>query len=135
MALGTLLTVISTGWIAPSVQRWRALRQRDAFTLATGGRYYQTPFEWDLDRYPDNNTWPDLIRGALAPPRHRFPGYPTYVAAEERDLDRWHRFVICNRVLLAGLATSAGLLGWMIAKRRDAKHGEGINSSDRSAGY
>lgn len=126
IALGTLLTVVASGWVAPSIERWRSLRQREAFTLATGGPYYQPPIEWLLDDHPESKTWPDLIRGALAAPRHRFPGYPAYNAQVDRDLDRWHRFVIYDHVLLIVLAIFCGLLGWGMARRRDGPHGERV---------
>lgn len=118
IALGTMLTIIASGWVAPSFERWQSLRQRDAFTLATGGRYYLPPIEWYLDDYPESKTWPDLIRGALAAPRHRFPGYPVYNAQVDRDLDRFHRRVIYDHVLLVVLAIVTGLLGWRMARRR-----------------
>jgi hypothetical protein len=112
IAFGALLTIAASGWIAPGVERWRNLREHQAFLAATHGRfYYSEPIEWSWDRYPELKTSPDLIHGAIAPAPHRYPGYPTYVAPEDRDLHRYHRLEIYERLFMMVLAIAAGLLG------------------------
>jgi hypothetical protein len=118
LALGTLLTIASSGWVAPAVARGDVLGQRDRSVRETGGRFYTPPIEWQLDRYPDGKAWPDLIRGAIAPPKHRYPGYPNFVAPEDRGLREWHRAVIRERLLLIVFAWIAGLTGWWLGTAR-----------------
>jgi hypothetical protein len=118
ISFGASLTFIASGWLAPSVERWHMLQQRDHFIVATGGRYYMSPVEWEVDRYTPAKSSSDLIRGALAPDPHRFPGYPRYVAPEDRDLQRYHRLAIYDRLALIALAVVAGLAGWIFARRR-----------------
>jgi hypothetical protein len=118
LALGVLLTIVSSGWVAPAVARADSIEQHDRFVRDTGGRFYTQPIEVQLDRYPDSKAWPDLIRGAIAPPKHRYPGYPNFVAPEDRGLREWHRAVIRERVLLVVFALVAGLMGWWLGTSR-----------------
>jgi hypothetical protein len=120
ITLGALVTFVASGFVAPSLDRIRAIRDRDAFVAATGRYDLQPPFEWQLDRYPPAKTWPALIRGALAPPPHRFTGYPNYVAPEDQGLQRWHRQAIYERILLVALAIAFGVFGWTAARIRHA---------------
>jgi hypothetical protein len=71
----------------------------------------------DFDGCPDCGTWVDLVRGALAPLKHRYPGYPRYVAPEDRNLPEWYSAVLRERLLLAACAMSAGLAGWWLGQR------------------
>lgn len=116
IALGAVVTVASSGWIAPAFERWKGARQRDAFLRDTGGRIYLPPVEEHA--YPPNDSWPDLFRGAVAPDRHRYPGYPTYVAPEDRGLREFYRMTIYDRLFLIDLALLAGLLGRAAGRRR-----------------
>jgi hypothetical protein len=104
IALGIMLTFVSSGWIAPAVVSGNA----------------RTPTRFDS--CPDCEAWPELIRGALAPPIHRYPGYPNYVAPEDRGAAEWHRSVIKERLLLLVLALISGLCGWWIGARARARH-------------
>jgi hypothetical protein len=113
IALGALATFVASGVVAPSLERIRAIRDRDAFVAATGREDMQPPLEWQLDRYPPAKSWPALIRGALAPPPHRFAGYPAYVAPEDRGLQRWHRHTI-----VVALAIALGVFGWTAGRLR-----------------
>jgi hypothetical protein len=131
IAFGLLITIVASGWIAPGVERWRSLRERDAFAAATHGRIYMDPIEWSWDRSPQSKTWPDLIRGAFAPPSHRYPGYPNYVAPEDRDLTRYRRLEIYVRLFMAALAIGAGLLGWATGRIGRTHHGE-LRGGDHS---
>ena len=116
IALGAAVTVASCGWIAPAFERWKGARQRDAFVRATAGRIYLPPVE--EHGYPPNESWPDLFRGAVAPDRHRYPGYPNYVAPEDRGLREFYRMTIYDRLFLIDLALLAGLLGCAAGRRR-----------------
>ncbi|HEV8211664.1 MAG TPA: hypothetical protein VGP77_16170 [Vicinamibacterales bacterium] len=121
IALGTILTTASSGWIAPAVVRWSVVAERDRFVVAIGGRRQVPPI--DFDGCPDCRAWPDVIRGARAPLKHRYPGYPTYVAPEDRGLPAWYRSVLRERLLLIVFAILAGLIGWRLGlalERRQA---------------
>jgi hypothetical protein len=121
IAAGTLLTIVSSGWIAPAVVRRDGIRQHDQFVDSTGGRH-QIP-RIDFDGCPDCQSWPGLIRGAVAPFKHRYPGYPNYVAPEDRGLPEWYRSVLRERLLLIVFAILAGLIGWRLGlalERRQA---------------
>jgi hypothetical protein len=116
IALGTLLTIASSGWIAPAVVRRDAIRQHGRFVAGTAGQNVRIrPI--DLDGCPDCQAWPDLIRGAAAPLEHRYPGYPNYVAPEDRGLPEWYRAVIRERLFLIAFALLAGLAGWWLGTR------------------
>ena len=116
IALGAVLTVISSGWATPAFERWKGARQHDALARATDGHIYLTPFE--EHGYPPNESWPDLFRGAVAPDRHRYPGYPHYVAPEDRGLREFYLMTIYDRLFLIDLALLAGLLGCAAGRRR-----------------
>jgi hypothetical protein len=118
IALGALATFIASGFVAPSLDRMRAIRDRDAFVAATGRHDMQPPLDWQLDRYAGAKLWPALIRGALAPPPHRFAGYPAYVAPEDQDLQRSHRQEIYERTFVVMLAIALGVFGWTAARLR-----------------
>ena len=115
IALGTLLTIASSGWIAPAVVRWDTIRQHDRFVADTGGRYFIRPIAFE--DCPDCQAWPGLMRGAVAPLKHRYPGYANYVAPEDRNLPQWYRSVLRERLLLVAFATLAGLAGWWLGIR------------------
>jgi hypothetical protein len=116
IALGTLLTTASSGWIAPAVVRWDAIREYGRFVASTGGQSFRfRPMEFD--GCPDCQAWPGLIRGAVAPLKHRYPGYPQYVAPEDRGLPERYQAVLRERLLLAAFAMSAGLAGWWLGSR------------------
>ena len=114
IAAGTLLTIASSGWIAPAIVRRDEIRQHDSFVASNGGRYQIPPI--DFDGCPDCQAWPGLIRGAFAPLKHRYPGYPKYVAPEDRGLPEWYRSVARERLLLAVFAILAGLIGWRLGQ-------------------
>ena len=116
IALGALLTIISSGWVAPAFERWKGARQRDAFVRATAGRIYLPPVE--EHGYPPSESWPDLIRGVVAPDRHRYPGYQNYVAPEDRGMREVYRMTIYDRLFLIDLALLAGLLGCTAGRPR-----------------
>lgn len=113
---GVSLTIVASGWIAPALVRWEGARERAAFIAATGGRLYLAPDGGDL--CPDCEAWPALIRGAWAPPYHRYPGYPNYVAPEDRGAAESHRGVIRERLLLIAFAWVVGLAGWWLGASR-----------------
>jgi hypothetical protein len=123
VAFGALITIVASGWIAPGVERWRSRRERDAFVTATHGRSYTNPIEWSWDRYPQSKMWPDLIRSAFSPAPHRYPGYPSYVASEDRDLNRYRRLEIYVRLFMVALAIGAGGLGWTTGWISRTHHG------------
>jgi hypothetical protein len=114
IAAGMLVTVVSSGWLAPAVVRWGEIRQRNQ-VFATGGRLV-LPGDY-FDACPDCQAWPGLIRGAFAPLKHRYAGYPNYVAPEDRGLPAWYRAVLRERLLLAIFAMLAGLAGWALGLR------------------
>ena len=116
IALGALATFVASGFVAPALDRIRAIRDRDAFIAATGRYDMQPPIDWQLDRYAAAKLWPALIRGALAPPPHRFAGYPNYVAPEDQDFQRSHRREIYQRTFGVVLALALGVFGWWAAR-------------------
>jgi hypothetical protein len=99
--------------------RWDAIRQHERIVAGTGGRYFIRPL--DFNGCPDCQAWPGLIRGAVAPLTHRYPGYPNYVAPEDRGLPEWYRAVLRERLLLAAFAMLAGLAGWRLGTRREVR--------------
>jgi hypothetical protein len=116
IAVGVLMTLLSSGWIAPAVVRTESIIQRERRLVSGEGivtyaRYSR--FDWG----PEAEAWPELVRGAFAPPIHRFPGNPTYVALEDRGVAAYHRTVIKERLLLLALALLSGLLGWWLGAR------------------
>jgi hypothetical protein len=126
IALGTLLTIASSGWVAPAVVRLDGIRQHDLFVDSVGRRYQIPPI--DFDGCPDCQTWPGLIRGAVAPLKHRYPGYPNYVAPEDRGLPAWYRRVVRERLLLIVLAMLAGLAGWWLGTRSRRRFSRGCRA-------
>jgi hypothetical protein len=121
IATGAVLTIISSGWVAPAIVR---LNQIQHYGHAPRGLPETESLESQLDAYPDGKAWPALIRGASAPLRHRYPGYPNYVAPEDRGLPQWHRSVIRERLLLIVLASIAGLTGWWLGATRAPRRPE-----------
>jgi hypothetical protein len=115
--LGTLLTIASAGWIAPAVVRANTVRQHNRIIADSGGSNKVAIASIDFDGCPDCQSWPRLIRGARAPLKHRYSGYPNYVAPEDRGLPDWYRSVARERFLLIGFAISAGLAGWWLGVR------------------
>jgi hypothetical protein len=113
VAAGTLLTIVSSGWIAPAVVRWDAIRARERTIIARSDGFRASPM-MGFEECPDCSAWPGLIRGAIAPLKHRYPGYPDYVAPEDRFLPGWYRSVIRERLLLIAFAMLAGLAGWWL---------------------
>jgi hypothetical protein len=116
IALGALLTIASSGWIAPAVVRANTVRQYNRFIADSGGHNKIAIASVDFHGCPDCSAWPDLIRGAFAPLKHRYPGYPNYVAPEDRGLPEWYRAVLRERLLLIALAISAGSIGWRLVR-------------------
>jgi hypothetical protein len=135
IALGTILTTASSGWIAPAVVRWSVVAERDRFVVAIGGRRQVPPI--DFDGCPDCRAWLDVIRGARAPLKHRYPGYPNYVAPEDRGLPEWYQMVLRQRLLLIILSIATGLIGWRLGlalERRQTDHNRVFGGSDRGGG-
>jgi hypothetical protein len=123
IALCTLLTIASSGWIAPAVVRANTVRQYNRFIADSGGHNKIAIASVDLHGCPDCSAWPDLIRGAFAPLKHRYPGYPNYVAPEDRGLPEWYQMVLRQRLLLIILSIATGLIGWRLGlalERRQA---------------
>jgi hypothetical protein len=118
IAAGAVLTIISSGWVAPASVRMDQIRH---YGHAPRGLPETESLESQLDRYPDSKAWPALIRGANAPLKHRYPGYPNYVAPEDRGLPQWHRSVIRERLLLIVLAPILGLAGWWLGLTRASR--------------
>ena len=67
--------------------------------------------EVDLDRMSTAKSLPSLIKGALAPPAHRFPGYPNYVAPEDRFSHDAHWMDLKLRLLLLLVSVLSGIVG------------------------
>jgi hypothetical protein len=114
-AAATLLTLVSTGWMAPMVGRQRIIAGHDAFVLRTGGRFYIDPLDWQLDRASWSKSWPSLIRGALRrEPIHRYPEFPWNVASVDERLPHADREEILSRLILVALGVLASILGWLV---------------------
>ena len=66
VVFGALATFVASGFIAPSIDRVRAIHERNAFVAATGRDDMQPPLEWQLDRYPPAKPWPAQLCWALS---------------------------------------------------------------------
>ena len=84
VVFGLILVTVASGWVAPALERMKTRRMWDDFAAQTHGRYYMEPIDVVFDRSSTAKNLPGLIRAALSPPAHRFPGYPNYVAPEDR---------------------------------------------------
>jgi len=110
-AAGVVLSLAASGWIAPAIERAGIVRQHEAFQAATNERFETVPLEVDLDRMSTAKSLPSLIKGALAPPAHRFPGYPNYVAPEDRFSHDAHWMDLKLRLLLLLVSVLSGIVG------------------------
>lgn len=120
-AAAMLLTLASTGWLAPAVARQRSIRSHNEYVRRTAGRLYIDPLEWTLDRSPWSKSWPALVGGALRrEPVRRYPEYPWNVAEVDVMLPRVHRQEILNRLFLVGIGLLAAILGWIVGVRYTA---------------
>lgn len=110
-AAGVFLSLAASGWIAPAIERAGIVRQHEAFQAATNKRFETVPLEVDLDRISTAKSLPSLIKGALSPPAHRFPGYPNYVAPEDRSSHEAHWMDLKFRLLLLLASVLSGVVG------------------------
>jgi hypothetical protein len=110
-AVGVCVALAALGWIAPAIERAGIVRQHQAFEMATHGRFQTVPLAVDLDRMSGAKSFPSLITGALAPPAHRFPGYPNYVAPEDRSSHESHWMDLKLRALLLVASIVSGIVG------------------------
>ena len=110
-AFGVGLTLVASGWIAPAIERAGIVRQHGTFDAATHGRFQTAPSVVDLDRMSTATSLPSLIRDAFAPPVHRFPGYPNYVAPEDAFALEGHWRDLKFRLTLLALSALSGLVG------------------------
>jgi hypothetical protein len=127
--IGVCLTVISSGWIAPTLIRHEATRQHDAYarwaahapSSSVQGWYVPPP---DFGPFPAAKSWPELIVSATTPPRHQLPTAPWYIVPGEENRPAYDREEIIERLLLVLLAvgsTVAGAtIGRFIARSTDA---------------
>jgi hypothetical protein len=125
-AFGVCLTLAASGWIAPAIERAGIVRQHQAFDASTRGRFQTSPLEVDLDRMSTAKSLPNLIRGAFAPPAHRFPGYPNYVAPEDSLAREGHMRDLKFRLLLLLASVLSGIVGlrarslaWMVTRSKN----------------
>ncbi len=118
VAVGVVLTVFASGWLAPALERAKIVRQHRDFVQRTHGQFYLSPIEVTLDRNSTSKSLPDLVRAALAPPAHRFPGYPNYVAPEDRFSHDGHWRDLRFRALLVLISAAAGTIGLRLRTSR-----------------
>jgi hypothetical protein len=117
-AAAMLLTLASTGWLAPAVARQRIIRSHNEYVRVTAGHLYTDPLDWTLDRSPWSKSWPALIRGALRRgPVHRYSEFPWNIADVDVMLPHAHRQEILDRLFLVGLSLLAAILGWIVGAR------------------
>jgi hypothetical protein len=109
---GVLLTAAAAGWIAPAIERASIVRQHAALVAATPPRMAAPP-SLDLVLWQSSTakSIPVLVRDALAPPPHRFPGYPHYVAPEDAMAHDGHWRDLRFRMLLVLCAAVCGTIG------------------------
>lgn len=108
---GVCLSIASWGWIAPAIERRDIVRQHAAFKAANHGRFAERPVEWELDRSSSAKSLPNLVGSALAPPAHRFAGYPNYVAPEDQGAHEAFWLDLRFRLILVLLSSASALLG------------------------
>ena len=117
IAVGTLLTLASSGWLAPAVESRQAVREHEDFVRGTNGRIYTLPLDVTLATSPMTKPWPALIRGAFEPAPHRFPGYPWYDAREDKAAHDSHWWEIRERVFISVVGVLVALFGWTLGAR------------------
>jgi hypothetical protein len=132
-ALGMWMTVISSGWIAPTVIRHRGTRLHDDFadwaTHAPSSSvrgWYVPPL--DFSWFPQAKSWPELVRSAAEPPRHQSVLMPRYVDPNEETRPAADRHEIFERLLLVSLAFSSAVVGGTIG--RFTRHRVDIDAID-----
>jgi hypothetical protein len=114
IAVGTLLTIASSGWLAPAVERRQLIREHEDFVRGTHGRIYTLPLDVKLATSPMARSWPALIRGAVEAAPHRFPGYPWYDALEDKSAHDDHWWEIRERVFITVIGVLVAWLGWTL---------------------
>jgi hypothetical protein len=119
IAAGVVITIIASGWVAPAIVRFDQIQ---SYGRAPRVLPEVESLESQIDAYPDGKAWPALIRGANAPLKHRYPGYPNYVAPEDAGLPEWHRAVIRERLALIALGLVAGCLGYLAGTLWSRRH-------------
>jgi hypothetical protein len=132
-ALGMFVTVLSSGWIAPTLIRYDMTQQHDRFarwaahapSSSTQG-WYVPPL--DFSTFQPAKPWPELIRSAAAPPEHQSALMPRYVAPGEENRPAADRREIVERLLLLLLALGSTVIGATIGRiTRAAARLEGID--------
>ena len=114
-----LVTIASSGWIAPTMVRVEGIRNHDRFAdwaahapSSSRRGWYVPPL--DFSSFSPSKNWPELIRSALEPPKHEFPLMPQYVAPAEQMRPAADRREIVERIVLVLLAFSCGIVGTVI---------------------
>jgi hypothetical protein len=117
IAVGTLLTIASSGWFAPAIERWLLVQSAENFARHAGPHVYVEPLHPWLDGYAEAKSWPELIRGVVTGPVHRYPGYPRLVAEEDKSWHDHHWQEIDDRIFVVALGVLVALLGWTLGAR------------------
>jgi hypothetical protein len=123
IAVGTLLTIASSGWLAPAVEHRQLIQEHEDFVRGTHGRIYTLPLDHKLATSPMAKPWPALIRGAFEAAPHRFPGYPWYDALEDEAAHDGHWWEIRERVFITALGVLVAFSGWTLGGRGLATRG------------
>jgi hypothetical protein len=120
-ALGMFLTVLSSGWIAPTLIRHDMTRQYEGYARwavhapSSSVRGWYTP-PLDFSSFQPAKSWPELIRSAVEPPRHQSALMPWYVAPGEENRPAADRHEIIERVFLVLLAFGSAVVGGTIGR-------------------
>ena len=132
-ALGVFVTVLSSGWIAPTLIRYDMTRQHDRFARwaahapSTSRQGWYVP-PLDFSSFQPAKPWPELILSAAEPPGHPSALMPRYVAPGEEERPAADRREMIERLWLILLAFGSAVLGATIGRITHAPgHVEGID--------
>ncbi len=133
--LGIVLTVISSGYIAPALIRLEMIRQHDSFARWAAQAPSSSVRGWyvpplDFSSWEVAESWPDLIRSAAEPPRHESALVPWYVTPDEAARPARDRQEIMERLLLIPLTLGSAVIGAAIG--RAMRHPSKVDPIPRS---
>ncbi len=120
-ALGVLVTMLSSGWIAPALIRHEMTQQHDAYARWAAHAPSSSTHGWyvpplDFSGFQPAKAWPELILSAAEPPRHQSPLMPGYVALGEEMRPAADRREIIERLLIVLMAFGSAILGAAIGR-------------------
>jgi hypothetical protein len=120
-ALGIVLTVLASGYIAPALIRREMIRQHDSYARWAAQAPSSSVRGWyvpplDFSSWEVAQSWPDLMRSAAESLRHESALVPWYVAPGEDTRPARDRQEIMERLLLIPLTLGSAVIGTTIGR-------------------